>query len=312
MNESVSLGKTPLKISRLGVGTWAWGDKTVWGYGKGYSDADLRRAFEKSIACGITFFDTAELYGFGKSEQLLGQFIRESKAAVLVGTKFFPFPWRLRRRTVLSALRRSLKRLNLASVELYQIHWPFHLLSIPSMMSILSEAVHEGLTKAVGISNYNADQMRRAADALAREKIPLASNQVEYSLLHRAPEQNGVLQVCRELGVSLIAYSPLAMGMLTGKYSARKLPSGFRGVRYRRANLDSLDALLSLLANIGEAHGGRTRAQVALNWLMSKGVIPIPGAKNVLQATENAGSLEWSLTIEETEALDTISSRLSV
>jgi aryl-alcohol dehydrogenase-like predicted oxidoreductase len=310
MNGIVSLGKTSLQISRLGVGTWAWGDKSVWGYGKGYSDADLREAFDGSTASGITFFDTAELYGFGKSERLLGQFIRESKAAVSVGTKFFPYPWRFGRRSVLSALRRSLKRLNLPCVDLYQIHWPFHLLSIPSMMNALSEAVAEGLTKAVGISNYNADQMRRAVDALARKKIPLASNQVEYSLLHRSPERNGIQQTCKELGVSLIAYSPLAMGMLTGKYGARNLPTGFRGIRYRRLNFDGLDALLSLLANIGEAHGGKTRAQVALNWLMSKGAIPIPGAKNALQAKQNAGSLGWALTIDEIEALHEAACRI--
>ena len=312
MNDLVSLGKTPLQVSMFGVGTWSWGDKSIWGYGKGYSDADLREAFNASVASGVSFFDTAELYGFGRSEVLLGEFIRESKASVSVATKFFPYPWRPGRRAVLSALRRSLKRLQLASVDLYQIHWSFHLLSIPSMMSVLSEAVREGLTKAVGVSNYSADQMRRAAEALDKHRIPLASNQVEYSLLHCSPEQDGVLDACKETGVTLIAYSPLAMGMLTGKYSREKLPGGFRRLRYRGLNFDEFDGLIGLLARIGESHGGKTRGQVALNWLMCNGVIPIPGAKNAHQALQNAGSLGWTLTHEEVETLRTAACRVKL
>ena len=303
MTDLLSLGKTPLQVSRLGVGTWSWGDKSIWGYGKEYSDADLREAFKTSVASEISFFDTAELYGFGKSEELLGEFIRESRADVTVATKFFPYPWRPGRRSVLSALRRSLKRLNLPSVDLYQVHWSFHLLSIPSMMSVLSEAVGQGLTKAVGVSNYSADQMRRAADALAKYRIPLASNQVEYNLLHCSPEQDGVLEACKETGVTLIAYSPLAMGMLTGKYSKHNLPRGYRGLRYRGLNFAEFDRLMDLLASIGESHGAKTRAQVALNWLMSRDVIPIPGAKNGNQAAQNAGALGWKLSDDEVETI---------
>jgi aryl-alcohol dehydrogenase-like predicted oxidoreductase len=311
MDNLLSLGKTSLRISKLGVGTWSWGDKSIWGYGKGYSDADLYGAFITSIASGISFFDTAELYGYGKSEELLGEFIRKSGVSVSVATKFFPYPWRLSRQAVLAALRRSLKRLNLGSVDLYQIHWPFHFLSIPSMMSVLSEAVAEGIAKAVGVSNYSADQMRRAVDALAKNKIPLASNQVEYSLLHLSPEQDGILDACKDAGVTLIAYSPLAMGMLTGKYSGQKLPQGFRRLRYRSLGFREFDTLVDLLARAGESHGGKTCAQVALNWLMRKGVVPIPGAKNANQAAQNAGSSGWSLTDEEMEALHAAASRVN-
>jgi len=311
MNGFRSLGTTSHQVSKLGVGTWSWGDKSIWGYGKGYSDADLREAFKSSIASGISFFDTAELYGYGKSEELLGQFISESRATVFVATKYFPYPWRLDTKAVLSALRRSLKRLGLPSVDLYQIHWPFHLLSIPSMMAALTEAVGEGLARAVGVSNYSADQMRRAVDALAKNKIPLASNQVEYSLLHRSPEEDGVLDACKDAGVTLIAYSPMAMGMLTGKYSVRNLPAGFRRLRYRSLNFSEFGGLMDLLARIGEAHGGKTHPQVALNWLIYKEAFPIPGAKNAQQASQNAGALGWSLTHEEVDSLHEAACRVT-
>ncbi|HTX19716.1 MAG TPA: aldo/keto reductase [Bacteroidota bacterium] len=310
MMEQIVLGKTGLSVSRLGVGTWAWGDTSVWGFGKGYGELELRGAYETSIASGVTFFDTAEVYGSGRSEKFLGGFIHDSGTSPVVATKYLPYPWRMGKRAIRSALRRSLERLGLGSVGLYQIHWPFHLLSIPATMSALADAVEEGLTVAVGVSNYSADQVRRAAEALEKRRIALASNQVEYSLLHRTPERNGVRQACVEVGASLIAYSPLAMGMLTGKYSARNLPSGFRGLRYRRLNFTAFERLSGSLSRIGAAHGGKSQSQVALSWVICKGAIPIPGAKSADQAKQNAGALGWSLTEAEIEELDTASGLL--
>jgi len=311
MAEQITLGKTNLAVSRIGTGTWAWGDKLVWGFGRGYSDRDLRAAFDASMRAGVTFFDTAELYGSGKSERFLGEFIGASGMRPVVATKYFPFPWRIGKGAVLSALRRSLRRIGVGSVGLYQIHWPFHVLSIPATMSALAEAVKEGLAEAVGVSNYSADQIRRAADALAKANVPLASNQVEYSLLHRAPERDGVQKACVDVGASLIAYSPLAMGMLTGKYAAGKLPAGFRGLRYRRLNFPAFEGLRDGLVDVGAAHGGRSTSQVALNWVVQKGAIPIPGAKNAVQAEQNAGALGWSLTDAGVNRLDGLSDRLS-
>jgi aryl-alcohol dehydrogenase-like predicted oxidoreductase len=289
----------------MGLGAWAWGDRTFWGYGSGeYTDTDIRDAFETSLEAGVNFIDTAEAYGSGQSEQLVGQLVRATSRPVIVATKFMPLPWRVRRSSLVSALRRSLKRLGLERVDLYQIHWSFPPRSIELWAEALADAVQAGLARAVGVSNYNVGQMRRAYDVLARRGVLLASNQVEYSLLQRDPERNGVLAACRELDVTLIAYSPIAKGVLSGKYTPDNPPPGFRRRIYGPKRLRSIQPLIDLLRQIGEAHGGKTPAQIALNWTICKGAVPIPGAKNVLQAEQNAGTLGWRLTPDEVAALD--------
>lgn len=294
---------------KLGIGTWAWGDRQVWGYGKGYTDYDLKEAFDLSISSGIVFFDTAEMYGFGKSEKLIGQFIREQQASVIVATKFMPVPWRLRQHDLISALEQSLNRLGLESVDLYQIHWPLHLRSLNTWMDGLAKAVDEGLTRAVGVSNYSTDQMKRAHERLARHGVSLLSNQVEYSLLHRSPESNGLLKTCNELGIKLIAYSPLAMGVLTGKYTSAHKLTGYRGIRFNRY-LSKIEELTNLLKDIGQGHGDKNPSQVALNWTICKGTFPIPGAKNAIQAKENAGAQGWSLTSNEILEIEKTAERI--
>ena len=172
-------------------------------------------------------------------------------------------------------------------------------------MDLLADAVEAGKVRAVGVSNYSAEQMRMAYDTLAKRGIPLASNQVEYSLLHRQPEVNGVLDACRELGITLIAYSPLAMGALTGKYSATTKASGFRRFLpgFNKKAMHTLQPVVELLRQIGNAYT-MTPSQVALRWLIENPlVVPIPGAKNSQQAIENAGALAFRLTPAEIEAL---------
>jgi aryl-alcohol dehydrogenase-like predicted oxidoreductase len=307
--EKINLGSTDVEITPLGVGTWAWGDRLFWSYGKTHTKDDVQAAFEISRAAGINFFDTAEFYGFGRSEKLLGQSAGGSEITIVTATKFMPFPWRLSRASLLKALRKSLDRLGMSQVDLYQMHWPFPPVSIETWMEGLSDALEAGFTRAVGVSNYNSSQMRRAHAALARRGIPLASNQVEYSLLHRAPEDNGLWEACRELGVTLIAYSPLAQGLLTGKYTPDNQPQGlFRRINRRR--LAAIQPLIENLREIGAAHGDKTPSQVALNWLMCKGAVPIPGAKNAHQAKENAGALGWRLTSEQVAALDVASAEV--
>ncbi|MFQ5857785.1 MAG: aldo/keto reductase [Anaerolineae bacterium] len=308
--KTIPLGSSDLRISRLGIGTWAWGDRLFWGFGRGYGEADVEAAFQASLTASINFFDTAEIYGRGRSEQLLGQFVHAAGQPVVVATKFFPYPWRLRRGDLLRALRGSLKRLGMDRVDLYQIHWPYPPVSIETWMAGLADAVDAGLSRAVGVSNYNVERMRRAHTALAERGVPLVSNQVQFSLLDRRPERNGLLEACRELGVTLIAYSPLAQGLLTGKYTPRERPPGVRGLRYNRQYVTQIQPLVALLRQLGEAHGGKTPAQVALNWVMCKGAVPIPGAKNARQAEENAGALGWRLTGGQVAALDEISEKL--
>ncbi len=297
------MGATGIQVSPLGIGTWAWGDKVFWQYGQDHSDADIEAAYQTSLAYGINFFDTAEVYGLGRSERLLGQYARQAGWPVVIASKFFPFPWRLSKVQQQRALRKSLERLGVDSIDLYQIHWPFPPRSIDTWMDGLADVVEAGLVKAVGVSNYNVAQTQRAHTALARRGIPLASNQVEYSLWQRKPETSGLLEVCRQLDVTLIAYSPLAQGLLTGKYTPQNPPPGVRGRRYGRV-LAKVQPLVGLLRELGAAHSGKTPAQVALNWAICKGAVPIPGAKNARQAMDNAGALGWRLSPDQVQALD--------
>ena len=299
-----------LHAVEMGVGAWAWGDRIIWNYGGSYNDDHVRSAFDTSLANGIRLIDTAEVYGRGRSEQLIGKFLKETEVPVLLATKFMPYPWRIFRRSLLRSLRNSLSRLDVESVDLYQIHWPIPPISIETWMGELATAVKEGLARTVGVSNYDQTQMLQAYSALARHDVPLASNQVEYHLLDRRVEKNGLLDRCKELDIRLIAYSPLAMGLLTGKYSVDSPPPGMRGRRYGRI-LPKLPPLLKLMTEIGQDHGGKTNAQIALNWVICKGAMPIPGAKKASQAEQNAGALGWRLTDDQVAALDEASDQLS-
>ena len=312
------IGASGIVVSPLGVGVWSWGDKSFWGYGQDYNREDVTQAYKACQDAGLNFFDTAEMYGRGESERILGECIREDGRPVVIASKFAPMPNRLSARSLLKALDASLERLNVKTIDLYQIHWPYTVISIDALMDALAEAVHSGKVRAVGVSNYGADLMRRAHARLARHDILLASNQVHYNLLNRKPEKNGVLDACRELNVALIAYSPLEQGLLTGKYrmvagqaisvsGPRRFSRTFRTSQRRK-----IEPLLQTMEDIAKAHG-KTIGQVALNWLLTKDehIIPIPGAKNVRQASENAGSIGWRLTNEEFESIDIASQPFS-
>jgi aryl-alcohol dehydrogenase-like predicted oxidoreductase len=309
MNASIPDSIQFLHEAEMGLGAWAWGDRMFWNYGRGYGEAEIAAAFRVSLEAGITLVDTAEIYGNGRSERYLGKFMREVDKPVRVATKFLPFPWRLTKNSVMRALRHSLERLGLEKVDLYQIHWPSPLVPVETYVEGLALAVQAGLTTAVGVSNYDKQQMQRAYSVLAKHDIPLASNQVEYHLLNRQVEKNGLLERCRELSVRLIAYSPLAKGMLTGKYGPENPPPGLRAGEYGQV-LKDLPPLLALMTEIGQEHGGKTPAQVALNWVICKGALPIPGAKNADQAAQNAGALGWRLTPEQVRALDEASDKI--
>ncbi|MDL1944425.1 aldo/keto reductase [Chloroflexi bacterium CFX2] len=299
-----------LHAIEMGLGAWQWGDRMVWQFGQGYSEEDIHQAFNLSVEEGIRFIDTAETYGNGLSERLFGKFIRETEQPILIATKYFPFPWRFFRSSIPRALKSSLERLGVESVDLYQIHWPTPLMSVDRMMDGMAECVKSGLTRTVGVSNFNQTQMLAAYSALARQNVPLASNQVHYSLLNRRVEKNGLLARCRELGIRLIAYSPLEKGLLTGKYNSKNPPPGTRAGTYASL-LPKIDPLLKLMTTIGQDHGGKSNAQVALNWTICKGALPIPGAKNLKQAQENAGALGWRLAEDETAKLDEMSDQIS-
>jgi aryl-alcohol dehydrogenase-like predicted oxidoreductase len=299
-----------LHNAQMGLGAWAWGDRTFWNYGRGYTDDDIAAAFQTSLAGGVNLVDTAEVYGSGRSETLLGQFLKTTTTPVLVATKFMPYPWRLNRSALMRSLDHSLERLGLEHVELYQIHWPFPPMPVEFWVEELAKAVKSGKTRTVGVSNFSKTQMQRAYTVLSKYNIPLASNQVRFHLIDRTVEKNGLLDRCKELGVRLIAYSPLAQGLLTGKYTPENPPPGVRG-RNSSGTLKGIKPLIALMTEIGKGHGEKTPGQVALNWVVCKGGLPIPGAKTARQAGQNAGAIGWRLTPEEVMALDDASDKFT-
>lgn len=309
--QTAQLGPKGPTIPALGVGTWAWGDSLFWQYGAAYGADEIRAAFQTSLAAGVSFFDTAEVYGLGKSEELLGQFMQASDRPVTIATKYMPLPWRFSAQSLGDALTASLKRLKVPSVALYQVHWPFDfLMGQKTLMNALADEVEQGRIQTIGVSNYSAKQMRAAHSYLAARGIPLAVNQVQYSLLHRQIETNGVLEAAHNLEVTILAYSPLAQGLLTGKYTVGSdlQPAGARRLdpKFGKKGLQKIEPVLAALQSIGAAHE-KTAVQVALNWLINKGVVPIPGAKNAKQAEQNAGALGWQMTPAECEQLNNVS-----
>jgi len=259
---------------------------------------------------GINWFDTAEAYGFGRSERGLAGALDANAVAdgdVRVATKWFPM---LRtagsiRRTIADRLQ----ALSPYSVALHQVHQPVSFSSPEEEMNAMADLVEAGQIRSVGVSNFNADRMRRVHQALLKRGLPLASNQVRYSLLDRSIETNGVLDAARDLGVTIIAYSPLDSGLMSGKYHRdpavlRATPVG-RRARFRR-RLEETAPLVDALEEIGDAHRA-TPAQVALNWLVNfhgDVVVAIPGASRPDQAADSAGAMRFSLTDEELARID--------
>jgi aryl-alcohol dehydrogenase-like predicted oxidoreductase len=295
----------------LGVGTWAWGDRGTWGMG-GYdatlSERSIAEAWLTSIELGVTLFDTAEVYGGGESERIIGRLLRSEPSAgtrVQLATKFMPLPWKLNvGRHLRASLLASLERLGVERVALYQLHGPISLRGHEALADALAAVHAEGLVEAVGVSNYSAREMRSIHRSLADRGIPLASNQIEFSPLRRRPEASGLLSECRRLGVVPLAYSPIGQGRLTGKYSATNPPPGSR--TFSDHPMEEVDRIVGTLRRIGASHGDRTPAQVALRWIIEKGAVPIPGAKNAEQAAQNAGALGWTLGPEDVASIDRV------
>ena len=312
MRPSIQLGDSPLRVIRLGVGCWAWGDQRYWRYGEDHGPKDVVSAFKACLEAGLDLFDTAEAYGWGKGEQLLGALARRCRRSLTIATKYAPLAGRGGPAAIRKALAGSLKRLGLPAADLYQLHWADRdEAPIGPVMDVLAEAVHSGQIRAVGVSNFRAAEMREAHAALARHGVPLATNQVRYSLLHRAPEVDGVLDACRELNVTLLAYSPLEQGLLTGKYSTETLPRGPRAEAdwFSPANVAAAQPLIASLRTIAEAHAVDAAA-VALAWLLAQpDVVPLAGVKTGPQAARNAKALGVTLSESEIAALDRLSQR---
>ena len=307
--DHVNLGPTDTKVSAIGLGTWAWGD-WYWRYGTGYGKDDVVAAFNKPLEMGVNFIDTAEVYGLGSSERMIGEVIKGRREELFIVTKYFPL--HIFASSIIKAADRSLERLQIRTIDLYLIHWPSPIMPIPAMMKMMEKLVEEGKVRYIGVSNFNPRQLEETCSSLKHET--LAAIEVEYNLLHRTPERNGLLKFCRDNKISLIAHSPLAQGLLTGKYTSqskavndfRMFTGGFSQARLRRA-----EALLDILRKTGDKYG-KLVSQVSLNWLIhDQIVVPIPGAKNAQQAAQNAGSAGWRLSDSDWAALESASADLN-
>jgi len=262
---------------------------------------------------GINWFDTAELYGTGVSETSLATALKiagKKDADVVVATKWWPL-FRTAR-NIPKTINDRLRFLDGYSIDNYMVHQPFSFSSPEAEMEEMAKLVEAGKIRSVGVSNFNPDQMLRAHRQLQKHGLPLAVNQVRYSLLDRTIEKNGILETAKELGVTIIAYTPLESGLLTGKYHKNpellEKKSPFYRVRLRRG-IEKSRALVSVLEEIGEKHKV-TAAQVALNWVInSQGdcIVTIPGVTNVSQAVESAGAMNFKLSGDEIARLGNLS-----
>src|SRR2546425_7361466 len=294
------LGDSEIRISRTGIGVWQ-----ASGEWKG-NDGEIIRAVEKAHELGVNLVDTAEAYGDGHSEEVLGQALRK------VGRKDFVVATKvngphLRYEELQKACKASMARLGVTEIDLYQVHWPDPWEQIPlkQTMKALEKLYGEGKIRAIGVSNFAVRDLEEAWSHLSRTDI--VSNQVRYNFLQREIEEE-VLPYCRKNNITILAYSPLAQGALTGKYSRGHVPKGDirdENKLFAPKNIKQIEKVNAVLSSIARRHGC-SASQVALSWLLANQmVVPIPGAKNEAQAEENVGSTKHPLTNAELTELDT-------
>lgn len=319
----------------LGIGTMLWLPKS------NAEKEELFRTYKYCIDRGFNFFDTAEVYGNGKVETLLGEFIKRDGRPVRISSKFAPpssmNPMAPKRKNVAidspeaiwEALEESLMRLGIPSLELYLMHTPPNSHSITDYMDVMAQTVQQGKVKKIGVCNFSAAQIDESANALKKYGLSLSSVMVGYNILRRYPETNGVFDVCKKHNVTLIPYAPLAEGTLTGKYRGKKVPFKYFVTSYfghlnmtrerdddisfikrlfskpRECDIKRMEPILVEMEKIGNIHG-KSIAQVAINWLYTTPevqVFPIPGMRSVKQAVDNIGAVNWCMTTEERESI---------
>jgi aryl-alcohol dehydrogenase-like predicted oxidoreductase len=297
-----------LRVSAIGLGAWQFGSPE-WGWGAQFGPAEALAVVGRARALGITLIDTAELYGGGESERLLGRALADPAArqSVVLASKVTP-TWPTRER-VAAAARGSLARLGTDQLDLYQVHWPNPLVPQRSTMAGMRTLQAGGLVGQVGVSNYGARRWRAAEAALGG---PIVSNQVRYSLLTRRPERE-LLPHAAAAGRLIVAYSPLAQGVLAAKYTADTAPGGARSrnLLFSAENLRRAEPVLAALRELARAHQA-TPAQVALAWVIAHpGVVAIPGAKSVAQVEANAAAADLRLAPDELAHLTAAADRFS-
>lgn len=308
------LGQTGIEVTPIGLGCnkFSGGKGVLKLFMPDLSQEQVNAIVKTALDGGINWFDTAEMYGFGRSEQVLANALRaagKDDNDFIMATKWSPLF-----RTAGNIPRTIDKRsafLDSYTIDLYMVHNPRGFSSPEDEMNAMSELVQLGKIRSVGVSNFNVEQMRRAHKALAERDLPLAVNQVEYSLLNRKIETNGVLDAAKDLGVTIIAWAPLGSGVLTGKFQdpqrLKQLPFG-RRIMMRR-HLDSSRSLLTALGEIADRYEA-TPAQIALSWLLNiqgDTVVAIPGASKAHHAYQSAGAMSLRLSDDEMTLLDQLS-----
>jgi aryl-alcohol dehydrogenase-like predicted oxidoreductase len=293
-----------VRLSVVGLGTWQFGSR-AWGYGRAFSEGEALRITERALELGINLIDTAELYGFGRSERAVGQAVAGRRDEAFIATKIMPAipvdP------IVHQRAMGSLRRLGIDRIDLYQAHWPNPVVPPGPLFHALGRLQREGAVTHVGVSNYSLSAWQEAERLLGG---PVLSNQVEYSLVDRRPERE-LVPWAREHDRLIIAYSPLAQGLLSGRYSSSKRPRGMRARRslFLPQNLDLAEDLLGALREVAAKHQAQP-AQVALAWLVRQpNVVVIPGASSVSQLEFNAAAADLELTEEDDQLLREASDR---
>lgn len=308
--EYIKLAGVGLRISRVGIGMWQASGRS---WGTDVSDEDCIAAMERASSLEVNLVDTAEIYGDGHSEEVVGRALKKiGRDEFVVATKVHG--GHLRYDDVITAAEKSRKRLGISEIDLYQVHWPDPWEQVPmkETFSAFDKLYQEGRISAVGVCNFSVRDLEEARRYLKHTDI--VSNQIHYSLLHREPEKE-VLPYCEKEGIAVLAWSPIAKGILTGKYTEKRRPSDEirrDDVLFKPHNLREARKLLAVIKKIAEDRK-KTPAQVALNWLMRKKlVIPIPGAKRPEQAAENARAVGWKLTAKEIEAMTAVADSLKL
>jgi len=310
-----TLGKTDIQITPVGLGMmeFAGGGGLMGSMFPLISMEEKNATVQAALDGGINWFDTAELYGAGVSEASLAAALKaagKKNGDVVVATKWWPL-FRTARSIPVS-IHERIRFLDGFGIDLYMVHQPFSFSTHESEMKAMADLVKSGLIRSVGVSNFSAAQMRQAHETLKQRGLPLAVNQVQYSLLDRSIEKNGILETAKELGITIIAYTPLGSGLLTGKYHKNpellQNKSFFWRARLKNG-LEKSRALVNALQEIGALYNA-TAAQVALNWVISfhgDTIVTIPGATKVRQAQESAGAMHFRMSEEELNRLNELS-----
>jgi len=306
-----TLGHADVQLSPIGLGAWQFanyrfGPFNTW---QQVATSEIDGIIATALEHGINWFDTAELYGFGRSERALADGLQRAarqNGDVHIATKWSPL---LRTaRSITATIDRRIRSLKPYTIDLYQIHFPGAIASIEQQMDAMASLAHAGKIHSIGVSNFSASQMKRAHERLQRHGLALSSNQVRYHLLDRRIENNGTLSLADELGITIIAYSPLGMGLLTGKFHDNPELLASRPLNRRRSLQRALEPsrpLIDVMRNMASKHDVSI-AQVALNWVIltpGEHVVAIPGATRIRHAQDSAGAMHFQLSSDEWEEL---------